>query len=87
MNTGQAELYSKCEKKLEMISSKRDCDLPILVGHSAMLQSLMYTLPAKGKALGSLSQIVELLHMSMEELVAEYPLFLRLVDLVKGNVS
>jgi hypothetical protein len=46
MNTGKAELYGKCEKKLEMISSKRDCDLRILVGHSTMLQSLMpYVFP------------------------------------------
>jgi hypothetical protein len=48
MNTGQSELYSKCEQKLDMISSKRDCDLRILVGHSTMLQSLMpYVVPER----------------------------------------
>jgi hypothetical protein len=48
MDTGKAEMYSKCEKKLEMILSKRDCDLRILVGHSTMLQSLMpYVFPER----------------------------------------
>jgi hypothetical protein len=35
-----SELYCKCETKLEITSSKRDCDLRILVAHNNMLQSL-----------------------------------------------
>lgn len=35
-----SELYCKCETKLEITSSNRDCDLRILVAHNNMLQSL-----------------------------------------------
>ena len=41
MDADQGEMYRQCASKLEIILSKKDCDLRIVVGHSNMLQSLM----------------------------------------------
>lgn len=41
MDADQGEMYRQCARKLEIILSKKDCDLRIVVGHSNMLQSLM----------------------------------------------